>query len=130
MLTREEASEIAFGAIAHINLGKDADYQVVVYEERTVERDLVFGFFCNTKNFKETSNPRHALLVQITPTKPLGWLRQALGDVPVSAILVRRGRLTDAQIERAVELFPEARIIKDSLRIQRSSAPERTDGIH
>jgi len=62
MLTRAEALEIVSGAVADINSGRDADHQVVVYEERTVERDLVFGFFCNTNKFKVTGNPRHALI--------------------------------------------------------------------
>jgi hypothetical protein len=62
MLTRAEALEIVSGAIADMNSGKDADHHVVVYEERTIERDHVFGFFCNTKKFKETGNPRHALI--------------------------------------------------------------------
>jgi hypothetical protein len=62
MLTRAEALEIASGAIADINSDVGADNQVVVYQERTVERDHVFGFFCNTNKFKETRNARDALL--------------------------------------------------------------------
>jgi hypothetical protein len=62
VLTRAEALEIVTRAILEINSENDADDQVVVYDENTVERDLVFGFFCNTKKFKETRSSRDALL--------------------------------------------------------------------
>jgi hypothetical protein len=62
MLIRAEALKIVTKAIAQINSEHEADFQAVVYEEDTVERDFVFGFFCNTREFRETRNPRHTLL--------------------------------------------------------------------
>ena len=59
MLTRAEALEIVSGAIADINSG---NLQAMVWEEHTVERDHVFAFLCNTKEYKETGNPRHSLI--------------------------------------------------------------------
>ena len=34
----------------------------MIWEEHTVERDHVFAFLCNTKEYKETGNPRHSLI--------------------------------------------------------------------
>lgn len=59
MLTRAEALEIATGATANINSGK---FQAIIWEEYTVERDHVFGFLCNTKEYKESGNPRDSLI--------------------------------------------------------------------
>ena len=61
MLTRAEALAVVSGIIADMNSGRDADHQVVVWEEHTVERDLVFAFICNRKKYIETGDPRHAL---------------------------------------------------------------------
>lgn len=33
----------------------------MIWEEHTVERDNVFAFLCNTKEYKESRNPRHSL---------------------------------------------------------------------
>lgn len=33
----------------------------MIWEEHTVERDHVFAFLCNTKEYKESGNPRHSL---------------------------------------------------------------------
>ena len=62
MLTRAEALELVCRAIDDINSEKDADHQVAVWEEYTVERDHVFAFVCNTKKYIETRNPRHTLV--------------------------------------------------------------------
>ncbi len=58
MLTRAEALEIANGAIPEINSGR---FHAMIWEEHTVERDHVFAFLCNTKEYKESRNPRHSL---------------------------------------------------------------------
>jgi hypothetical protein len=62
MLTRAEALKIVAETIANMNSESDADHQVVVCEERTIERDLVFVFSCNTKKYIETGNRRLALI--------------------------------------------------------------------
>ncbi len=59
MLTRAEALEIASGAIADVNSGK---FQAMIWEEYTVEREFVFAFLCNTKEYKESGNRRHSLV--------------------------------------------------------------------
>ncbi len=57
MLTRAEALEIAIGAIADIDSGK---LHAMIWEEHTVERDHVFAFLCNSKEYKESGNSRHS----------------------------------------------------------------------
>jgi hypothetical protein len=61
MLTRTEALAVVARVIADINSGKDADNQVVICEEHTVERDHVIAFSYQTKRYVETGNSRHAL---------------------------------------------------------------------
>lgn len=61
MLTRAEALAVVSGVIADITSRMRPDQQVVVLEEHTVERDLVFAFSYNTERSVETGNPRHAL---------------------------------------------------------------------
>ena len=71
MLTRGEAIEIASGAIANINSGR---FHAVIWEEHTAERDHVFAFLCNTKEYKDSGNPRHSLfgIGPIIVSKPTG----------------------------------------------------------
>ena len=57
MLTRAEALEIANGAIADVDSGK---FHAMIWEEHTVERDHIFAFLCNSKEYKESGNPRHS----------------------------------------------------------------------
>jgi hypothetical protein len=58
MLTRAEALQIANEAIAELDTGK---FHAMIWEEHTVERDHVFAFLCNTKEYKESRNPRYSL---------------------------------------------------------------------
>jgi hypothetical protein len=57
ILTRAEALKIANGALAERDSG---NLHAMIWEEHTVERDHVFAFLCNSKEYKESGNPRHS----------------------------------------------------------------------
>ena len=61
MLTRAKALAVVLGIITEMNSGRGPDDQVVVCEERTVERDFVFAFFYNSKKYVETGDSMDAL---------------------------------------------------------------------
>ncbi len=61
MLTRADALTVVSRIIADMNSRRDSDHQVVVCEEHTVERDLVFAFIYNSKKYVETGNRRFRL---------------------------------------------------------------------
>jgi len=61
MLTRAEALAAVASTIAELNCHRQLDDQVVVCDEETIERDLIFAFAYNSKKYIETGDERYML---------------------------------------------------------------------